>query len=215
LYFNSGDLQRAEQTYQAALQTRPDYVYASAGVARVRAAQGRYDEAIADYKKIVRTLPLPEFVIALGELYEVSGQPAEAQKQYDLVRAMQQLNAAAGMDVDLELAFFNADHGADPAQALQQARAAYARRPSIYGADTLAWALYQHGDYAEARRYSQEALRLGTRDAGLHYRAGMIAYALSDRAGAREQLRLALAINPHFSVRYAERAKQLLAELDK
>jgi tetratricopeptide (TPR) repeat protein len=215
LYFNSGDFGRAEQTYLEALQARPDYVYAFAGIARVRAAQGRYDEAIDDYKKIVKTLPLPEFVIALGELYEVDGQPAEARKQYDLVRAMQQLNAGAGMDVDLELALFNADHGADPAQAAQQARAAYARRPSIYGADALAWALYQHGEYAEARRYSQEALRLGTRDAALHYHAGMIAYALNDRAGAREQLRLALAINPHFSIRYAERAKQLLAELDK
>jgi tetratricopeptide (TPR) repeat protein len=215
LYFNSGDLQRAEQTYSEALQLQPDYVYAFAGIARVRAAQGKYAEAIGDYKKIVQILPLPEFVIALGELYEVNGQPAEAKKQYDLVHAMQQLNANAGMDVDMELALFDADHGSDPAQAVERARGSYARRPSIYGADALAWALYQHGDYAEARRYSQEALRLGTRDAAMHYRAGMIAYALKDREGAREQLKQALAINPYFSVRYAAQAQQILAELDQ
>jgi tetratricopeptide (TPR) repeat protein len=215
LYFNSGDLQRAEQTYMDALQLRPDYLYAFAGIARVRAAQGKYDEAIGDYKKIVGILPLPEFVIALGELYELKGQPTEAQKQYELVRAMQQLNTSAGMDVDLELALFDADHGADPAKAVELARASYARRPSIYGADALAWALYQHGEYAEARRYSQQALRLGTRDAAMHYRAGMIALALHDLGSARTELRLALAINPFFSIRYADGARQTLAGLDK
>jgi len=223
LYFNSGDIQRAEQTYQAALRIRPDYLYAFAGIARVHAARGDYKQAIGEYRRIINTLPLPEFVIALGEVYEANGQPNEAKQQYDLVRAMQQLNASTGMDVDLELALFDADHpatalragGADLAQAVARARASYARRPSVYGADALAWALYQRGDYAEARRYSQLALRLGTRDAAMHYRAGMIALALGDRTSAREQLRQALAINPYFSVCYAEPARQKLAQLDK
>jgi tetratricopeptide (TPR) repeat protein len=215
LYFNSGDIQRAEQAYQAALQLQPDYLYAFAGIARVQAARGEYQAAIDGYRRIIKTLPLPEFVIALGEVYEANGQPGEAKQQYALVGAMQQLNASAGMDVDLELALFDADHGADPAQAAARARASYARRPSIYGADALAWALYQQGEYSEAQRYSQLALRLGTRDAAMHYRAGMIALALNDRAGAREQLRQALAINPYFSVRYAEPARQKLAELDQ
>lgn len=213
LYFNSGDLRRAEETYARALGYRPDYAYALAGLARVQAAQGHYEEAIESYQEIVERLPLAEFVIALGELYEVTGQSTEARIQYDLVRAIQQLNAGAGVDVDLELALFDIDHGADPTQALQKARAAYNRRPSIYAADTLAWALYQHGDYTEARRYSQEALRLGTRDAMLYYHAGMIAHALGDTPAAHEHLHQALTINPAFSVRYAPRAQSLLAEL--
>jgi tetratricopeptide (TPR) repeat protein len=215
LYFNSGDPVQAEQTYQQALQLRPNYVYAQAGLARVRAAQGQYEEAIELYQKIVEQLPLPEFVIALGELYEVNGQPAKAEQQYDLVRAIQKLNASTGMNVEMEMALFNAEHGSDPAQALQQARAAYTARPSIYGADTLAWALYHAGNYAEAQHYSQEALRLGTRDAMLHYHAGMIAYALEDLPLARHYLQQAIAINPYFSVRYAPEAQALLAELNK
>jgi tetratricopeptide (TPR) repeat protein len=213
LYFNSGDLGGAEQAYRAALQLRPDYLYAFAGIARVHAARGEYQEAIGEYRRVIKTLPLAEFVIALGEVYEANGQPADAKQQYDLVRAMQQLNANAGMDVDMELALFDADHGADPAQAFARARASFARRPSIYGADALAWSLYKHGEYSEAQRYSQLALRLGTRDAAMHYHAGMIALALQDRATAREQLRLALEINPYFSVRYAEPARQQLAQL--
>jgi tetratricopeptide (TPR) repeat protein len=213
LYFNSGDLTQAEQTYRRTLQLRPDYIYAQAGLARARAAQGRYDEAIASYQKIVERLPLPEFVIALGELYDVTGQPVKARQQYDLVQAIQQLNAGAGMNVDLEMALFNADYETDPAQALRQARAAYLERPSIYGADTLAWALYRAGQYTGAQKCSQEALRLGTRDAMLHYHAGMIAYALKDLAAAREHLEQALAINPNFSLRYAPQAQTLLLEL--
>jgi tetratricopeptide (TPR) repeat protein len=223
LYFNSGDMRSAEQTYRAALLLRPDYLYAFAGIARVQAARGEYKAAIDQYRRIIKTLPLPEFVIALGEVYEANGQPNEARQQYDLVRAMQQLNAGAGMDVDLELALFDADHGAtalkaggaDLAQAVARARASYVRRPSIYGADALAWSLYQHGEYREAWRYSQLALRLGTRDAAMHYHAGMIALALDDRSSARLHLRQALAINPYFSVRYAEPARQKLAELEK
>jgi len=215
LYFNSGDLQHAEQTYQEALLTRPDYVYAQAGIAKVRAAQGRSDEAIGAYQEIVKRLPLPEFVSALGDLYEAAGKPAEAKRQYDLLRAMQQLNASAGVDVDMELALFDADHGTDPQAAVQRARASYARRSSIYGADALAWALYRAGAYAEARRYATEALHLGTRDALLHYHAGMIAQAQGDHAAARTYLEQALAINPYFSVRYAPIARATLAELGK
>jgi tetratricopeptide (TPR) repeat protein len=222
LYFNSGDLARAEHSYQEALRLRPSYVYALAGIARTHAARGDYKQAIDEYRRIVKTLPLPEFVIALGEVYEASGQPVQAGQQYDLVRAMQQLNASAGMDVDQELALFDADHpsselragGADPASAVERARASYARRPSIYGADALAWALYQAGQPAEAWRYSQQALRLGTRDAAMHYRAAMIALALNNSSNARDLLRQALAINPYFSVRYAEPARQMLAKLD-
>src|SRR5262245_22408230 len=61
LYFNRGDLAAAEYIYADALQIRPDYVYALAGIARVRAAQGRIDEAIQAYQAIVKRLPLPEF----------------------------------------------------------------------------------------------------------------------------------------------------------
>lgn len=214
LYFNRGDLESAEQTYLRALQFRPDYVYAQAGIARIRAAQGKYEEAIEGYQKIVERLPLPEFVIALGELYEVTGQPDQAKQQYNLVRAIQQLNASAGMNVDLELALFNVDHGADPAQALAQARAGYKERPSVYAADVLAWALYHSGDYVEAWRYSQEALRLGTREAMWHYHAGMIAYAQSNLPAARHHLQQALTINPYFSVSYGPQAQALLQELE-
>jgi tetratricopeptide (TPR) repeat protein len=210
LHFNNGDLAQAEITYRKAIAVRADYPYALAGIARVDAAQGRYDEAIEAYRQISERLPLPEFVIALGELYEATDRPTDAKAQYDLVRVMQQLNAGAGVDVDLELALFDAEHGAEPVKALERARATYERRPSIYAADALAWALHKNGQHDEARRYSEESLRLGTRDATLHYRAAMIANALGDTEAAQQHARQALEINPFFSVRHAPELRALV-----
>jgi tetratricopeptide (TPR) repeat protein len=214
LYFNSGDLARAEQTYAQALSVRPDYVYAAAGAARVLAARGRTADAITIYEKALERLPLPEFAIALGELYEAQGRSAEAEQQYALVRAMQQLNAGAGMNVDMELALFDADHGADPAATVQRARAAFAARPGIYGADALAWALYRQGSLDEAWETSRQALVLGTRDANLLFRAGMIAHARHDFEAAKRLLAEALAINPHFSPLRAPAAQATLAAIN-
>jgi Flp pilus assembly protein TadD len=122
------------------------------------------------------------------------------------------LQADGGVDVDLELALFEADHG-DPARAVAMAQAAYDRRPTIYGADGLAWALYRGGDYAAAWPRSQEALRLGTRDALLYFHAGMIADALGDTDAARAHLQQALDINPAFSLVHAATARETLAAL--
>lgn len=213
LYWNSGGLDQAAQIYEQALLVNADYPYALAGLARVEAAQGKTQDALARLEALVARLPLPEFVVALGELYQATGDSAKAQQQYDLVRTMQKLNAAAGMNVDLELATFEVNHGSDPAAALAQAQKSYAERPTIYAADTLAWALYRQGDYAAAQTYSQEALRLNTQDALLHFHAGMIAAALQQKDKAQEHLQTALTINPHFSPLHVPEAQTKLAEL--
>lgn len=214
LYFATGDLEQAERQYQESLALYPGYVHALAGLGRIHAALGQYDQAIARYQEAIARMPLPEFVIALGELQEAAGRPAEAAKQYELVRAMQQLYQANGMDIDLELALFDANHGQDPAGAVERARAAYARRPDIKAADTLAWALFRAGQLDEARRYADEALRLGTLDPLMLYHAGMIAQAQQDSAAARDYLGRALAPNPRFSPLYAPLAQQALDRLN-
>lgn len=213
LYFNTGKLDQAELLYKSSLDLYPDYLHALAGLGRVRAARGDYDGAIALYKKALRQIPIPEYVIALGDVHAASGNSAEAQKQYALVGAIQQLYNSNGVDTDLEIALFNADHGIDPAKAVAQARAAYERRPSIFAADVVAWTLYQNGEYSEAEKFSQKALRLGTQDALKYYHAGMIASKIGDTATARDYLSRALTLNPNFSLRYAPLAKQTLQQL--
>jgi tetratricopeptide (TPR) repeat protein len=213
LAFNSGDLDGAEADYNASLVTLEDYVYGIAGLGRVAAARGDYPTAIQHYSDATKRMPLPEFVIALGEVYQASGQPAEAAKQYDLVQAMIQLYAQNGVDTDVELALFLADHGPDRNAAVDKARAGYGKRPSIKAADVLAWSLYKAGKYEEARSYSQQALHLGTKDANMLFHAGMIAAALGDDPTATAYLQQALAINPSFSPLNAPIARETLARL--
>ena len=61
----------------------------------------------------------------------------------------------------------------------------------------------------------QQALRLGTRDALLHYHAGMIALARGHGEQARSHLETALEINPLFSILHAGTAREALAALDR
>ena len=212
LHFNGGEWAEADVYYQAALKSNAAYPFALAGRGRVVAAQGDFENAIGFYAQAVDRLPLPEFVIPLGDLYSLTGQKEKAVEQYGLVRVIQQLNQAAGMAVDMELALFEADYG-DPVIALQLARQAYAARPNIHAADVLAWALHRNGQDAEAQPYSAESLRLGTQDALLYYHAGVIAQALGQTDAAHQHLQSALEINPAFSILYADDARQRLDTL--
>lgn len=214
LYLNyNDDLAAAESEYRHTLADYSGYIYAIAGLARIYAARGDYQRAIELYTRGVNVTPRPEFVIALGDVYQAAGQPDEAARQYALVRVEEQLYRANGVDSDLEMALFDVDHNHDLAQALARAREQMVRRPSIKAADLLAWALYKTGDYAAAQQAMKQALRLGTRDPLMLFHAGMIAYRLGDHSAARDYLSQALKSNSHFSLLYADEARRTLAEL--
>ena len=213
LYFNNGNLEQAKLEYVRTLSDRPGYVYALAGLGRVRFAQGKIDESIELLTKATNVMPLPEFVITLGDLYQKNNQPELAQGQYDLVGAIEQLHKANGVDMDMEIALFNADQNKDLVANAERAREAYANRPSIHAADVLAWSLYKTGNFEEAKIYSEEALQLGTRDALKLFHAGMIAYRLGENTRAQEYLEQTLAINPHFSILYSDEAQKTLDSL--
>jgi tetratricopeptide (TPR) repeat protein len=213
LHLNKGDLAAAERIYGESLAALPGFVYALAGLASVRAAQDRLDEAEKLAQQAVDAIPLPQFVIALAEIQEAAGRTREAETNYALVRQIQALFAENGVKTDLELALFEANHGTDPAAAVELARAAYADQPNIKAADALAWALYGAGSYDEAERYATEALRLGTRDASMYFHAGMIAKARGDTETARTRLAEAMAIHPGFSPLASRVARAALDEL--
>ena len=213
LAFNAGDPGEARKHYEASIITLDGYVYGLAGLGKVAAAEGDFAAAIQHYKDAIKRMPLPEFVIALGDIYQANEQPDAAAQQYELVQAMIRLYDENGVDTDIELALFLADHGSDPAAAVEKAKAGYAKRPSVKSADVLAWALYKAGAYDEAMDYGNEALRLGTRDAGMFFHAGMIAAALGDNANAVTLLERAFAINPAFSLLHAPLARATLDEL--
>jgi tetratricopeptide (TPR) repeat protein len=218
LHLGTGNLSAAQAAYQQALQAYPSYAPATAGLGRVRAAEGKYEEAAALVARAAEALPLPEYVIQLGDVYRAAGRTGAATQQDGLVRAIAQLQRANGVDLDREMALFEADRAGDPAviaAALQTARARYERRPSIHAADVLAWTLHRAGQSDEALPYAREALRLGTRDPVLLFHAGAIAAAAGQPAEARQHLEAALAQNPQFSLRHAPEARRILEHLNR
>ena len=212
-HFNVGEIGPAEEEYERALRTFPDYVHALAGLAKVQAARADYDGAASLYELVVDRYPIPEYVAALGDVHLVAGRSDDAEKQYDLVAAIDKLYKASGINTDLQMALFFADHDLNLDEAVRQARAVYEARPSIQAADVLAWALYKSGSYEEVLEYSGEALKLGTQDATMLFHAGMIRHSIGDYEEARNYLERAIQINPGFSVLYAGTAADTLRDL--
>lgn len=210
LYFDTGRLSAAGSLYRTALRAYPGFVHAEAGVARVDAARGRYARAIVRYRRVVDTLPVPQYAIALGDTLSVSDRKADARRAYALVDVIQRLFRANGVRTETETALYDLDHNRRLASALGRARAAAAAWPSIYTQDVFAWALYKNGSCSEALERSRRALRLGTRDALKLFHRGMIELCLGRRAAGRATLRRALAVNPHFSVLYVPVAREAL-----
>jgi tetratricopeptide (TPR) repeat protein len=211
LFWSQGRVEAAEREYRRAVTVRPGYVYAFDGLAQVEAARGHLRRAIAYERRAADTIPLPQFVAALGDLQRVAGNQTAARRQYALIGVIQRLLRANGVRTDLETALFDVDHAIRLPNALSVARAAHADRPSIDGDDVLSWALVRSGRCKEALHYSKRALRLGTLDATKFFHRGMVERCLGQEADAKTWFRRALSLNPHFSLLWAPVARRYAA----
>jgi tetratricopeptide (TPR) repeat protein len=182
-----GHLGAARLAFRGALHSVPGYVPAAAGLAKVDVARGHVAAAIARLRVVVARLPLPEHVIALAEAERVAGRRAAAVRDLALVRAEQRLLTAAGVDTDVDMALFEADHGS-PRRAVALGRRAWAAAPSVRSADALGWALTRSGHPREGLRWAGRALRLGSRDPLFLLHAGRAAHGAGQGARAARWL---------------------------
>lgn len=215
LYFNSNRIGEAEKAYNEALTIYPNYLHALAGLGQVRWAQGNNAEATRLYKQAVANVPLPQYLMALGDLYSESGDTTAAKEQYDLVSYIFKVFEANGVDVGAEKAAFLAEYDTDVPKAVELIKEAASRRHDIHTQDTLAWSLYKAGRYDEALSAEKEALRLGSQNPMFFYHMGMIQQKMGDTRSAAASLEKALEINPHFSIRHAAEARTTLDKLRK
>lgn len=211
LAFLQGDLGTAREHAEAGLRATPGDPRLQAALARVEAAEGNADEAVALWDQVVIARPLPEHLAEYGTYLEALGQDDAAEEQFDVYETVQQLFEDNGVADDLTGAYLAADFG-DPQQAVERAERERELRENIDSADAMAWALHAAGRDEQALPFAREATALGSNATFLYHR-GMIEAALGQQEAAVASLEAALAQNPHFSPLHAPRAEARLAEL--
>ena len=197
------DVDQAELDFMQSLAIVPDYPPALEGLGRVAFARGEIKKAKDFFTQALAELPLATYAIDLGDVYASLGDLQKAKQQYTLAELALKKSKASGVNTDLEYALFLSDHG-DPALAVLLATESYKVRPTIYGADALAWALYKTGAYEESAYFAALALRLGEHDPQIVFHAAMINEANGEMERAQMLYRKVGALNPHFSILYAK-----------
>lgn len=203
-FWHEGDLDGALAGYEKALGACADYPYALVGKGRVLLARGDGKRAAEALAIAHEKSPLVETAWLLGDARAMAGDAPGAEAAYALV--IKEGRATDGRT----LARFYATKNRDADEAVKLAREEMSVRPGVYTLDTLAWALYRQKDFAEAKKLSDRALALGTRDAALLYHAGAIRIALGDKADGEARVKRALALNPTFDVTGADEARSLV-----
>lgn len=205
LYLNKGESGDAEKIFNSVIKDFPNYAHGYGNLAKIKMHDGKFSEAAALLTKALEINALPEFMISLGDAYKLTGENEKAEEQYSKVKFLNTLFKEKGVDTDLELALFNADHNRSLNESLSDAEENLENGShSIKTYHSIAWLNYKLGNFQAAEENIRLALRLGTKDPLLSYHAGKIFLKTgrADESGAH--LKYALAIYPHFENLYAE-----------
>jgi tetratricopeptide (TPR) repeat protein len=195
LFLNNGEQTKAENCYQEALTEYPMYWQGLTAMGKLQFIRNDNNGAIQFYKKSIEVNPTAEAMIALGDVYKITGQNDKAEEQYQNVRFMNTLLKQGGVNVDMELALFEADHNTNLEEPLKNALESIEKAPTIKSYNTLAWIQYKRGNYTEAAKNITSALRLGTKEPLLYYHAGLIFAKIGENEKAKKYLEYALKIN--------------------
>lgn len=211
LLLNQSRVRPASEAFREAAALDPTAAQPLVGLSKIALARNDLPGARRLIAEAISRTPSPEHAIASADLASLAGEARAAARGYDLARVGFRLLARAGVDVTLERALFEAEHG-DPRRALAGARVAWARRRTVYAADTMAWALHANGRDDEAARFARRARSLGMQEGLFLYHAGVIELSRERLAAGRALLRRALEVDPWFSILGSAEARRLLGE---
>jgi len=220
LYENTGDLKNAEMHYTIALQNRPAYAYAYAGLARIATADSDFKTAAHYYLQadsLVNDYSIKE---ELANVYKAMGAgETAAQLANSIIKGMNDAAAkekkddSSGHYSDREMAYAYLKIKRYD-KALEHALLEYNRRPeNIDVNETLAWVYYSKGDYAKALPYAKAALKTNSLNPVLLCRMGLIYFKNGDKATAATLLKNGLKKNPNINMELKKESQQVAATL--
>ena len=205
LELGRGHAESAEKLLDQALKAFPGHYLGLEALARLRAAQGRYAEAIALWRERTQQSPDPASLYKLAGTLERGGLREQAKTAYTEFEQQARQLLDKPENANRELILFYLDYAHNPAEALRVANLEVARRRDVYTLDAYAWALAANGQCEEAKAQMEKALKVGIRDAAFFYHAGVIAWRLNDRSAAQGYFKGSLDLNPVSTVSAAAR----------
>jgi tetratricopeptide (TPR) repeat protein len=203
-----GKVDDAQRALEEALRLFPGYHYAVGTLAKVKRAQGKFDEAVGLQRQRYQSAAHPENLFALAQALGDAGRKAEARAAFADFEKQARAEMHTADNSNRELIFYYADYARRPAEALAVAKREIDKRRDVHTLDAYAWALYVNGRSAEAHKQIRAALDVGIRDPGIFYHAGMIARSLRDPA-ASSYLEQSLSLAPRSE--FAPYARKALA----
>ncbi|MGQ0830002.1 MAG: tetratricopeptide repeat protein [Bacteroidota bacterium] len=203
LYECTGKPDTAEYQYRIALNERPDYALAYAGLGRIEKAKGNYKTAIDYFEKARKVMSDYSFTDELTDLYLLNNEKEKSAKSAKEVIDMlspisneEESSSAHGHYADKELAYVYLKIG-DTGKALKHALLEYKRRPgNIDVCETMAWVHYKKGDYKEANKYVTIALRTNSKNPVLLCHAGLIKIKSGEQQKGKAMIKEAFETNP-------------------
>jgi len=196
LAISRGRYGKARTHYHRAAASFSGHWLAGEHIAKLLAAEGKFDEALALMREVIARTPRPESKQALGELLASVGRAEEAKPWLDAAEAAYLASAReGGVHYFHHLADLYADTGR-PAEAVEWARKDVALRPNFSTQAALAWALFQNGEMAEGVEWIRRALSSGVQDGGIFATAASLLHAAGDAAEGDRYARAAAEINP-------------------
>ncbi|BAY66573.1 tetratricopeptide TPR_2 repeat protein [Calothrix brevissima NIES-22] len=211
-YYKYGQLELAESLYKEALRILPRYPLALLHLAELETRKGNYQIAENFYAQVLpksqKSATIFDHAVLRGKakLKQLQGKEVEANQLLNqaeiLLRqenATGHSNGSFGHRRELARLLLEKNNPQDTAEALSLMQAEINIRRDAQTLDTLAWALLRSGRLSAAQENIQAALQLGTKDAGIYYRAGIIAKALGNQQQALNYEKIAQNIDPTFN----------------
>lgn len=200
-------LAEAEACYRRALAAFPGHPFAVMGQARVLAARGQDDDAIAMAAGVLERAPSMRLAGFIGDLHARNHRPSDAERFY----AMAETIGRDGASTDESLAGFLAERDRKLSEAVTLAERAAERRQDVHTLDALAWTYFRVGRLQEAAAAADQATAVGTRERRIVLHAAAIKAATGDAAGARALASRAALRDPDFDLLAAGQVPAALA----
>ncbi len=172
---NHNQIDSAYAYYNFALNERPNYPFAVAGLARLAGKEGDYKKSDSLFTVALDAIPEIGFTIDQALTYKQRG---NTQKVNELIKEIEKMfkeDMESGHNVRLEYAMFINEFKKDYDQALKLGLEEYqTRKNNIDVNRLLAMTYYLKNDISSAKKHLAIAMRTNIKDAELYCLAGLI-----------------------------------------